>query len=43
MPKMTHPNSDQTIEPKREHATAYTSQGWVEAAKAEDADETSDE
>ena len=37
MPKMTHPNSDQTIEPKREHASTYASQGWVEE-RAEDSD-----
>lgn len=36
MPKLTHPDSDQTIEPKVEHADEYRTQGWVEADEADD-------
>lgn len=28
--KLTHPDSDQVIEPKVEHADEYKTQGWVE-------------
>lgn len=31
--KLTHPESDQVIEPKADHADVYLSQGWVEAAE----------
>lgn len=33
MPKMTHPDSEQTIEPSADQVPLYESQGWSESEK----------
>lgn len=30
--KLTHPDSDLTVEPKAEHVAEYQSQGWAKVA-----------